>query len=184
MPGTVPSALQALIRLVLLRIERRLFSEGHTAHQRRSGSRLLFSADGITFSKECAVGQRCCSLLPSCVVVARPQWELLTFLPDYRLHPPGLGFPGNSDSKLSPCNAGDPGSTPGWGRPPGEGNGECNGEGNPLSGLDTHVALWPCANQWDTKGSDASESQEDCFTGSRSDCEASLCPSACPPSSW
>ena len=31
--------------------------------------------------------------------------------------------PGGSDSKASACNAGDPGSIPGWGRSPGEGNG-------------------------------------------------------------
>ena len=34
-----------------------------------------------------------------------------------------MGFPGGSDSKESACNAGDPGSIPGWGRYPGEGNG-------------------------------------------------------------
>ena len=41
------------------------------------------------------------------------------------------GFPGGSDGKESACNAGDPGSIPGLGRSPGEGN------GNPLqySGL-------------------------------------------------
>ena len=32
-------------------------------------------------------------------------------------------FPGGSDSKASACNAGDPGSIPGSGRSPGEGNG-------------------------------------------------------------
>ena len=32
------------------------------------------------------------------------------------------GFPGGSDSKESACNAGDPGSIPGSGRSPGEGN--------------------------------------------------------------
>ena len=37
-----------------------------------------------------------------------------------------VGFPGGSDSKVSACNAGDPGSIPGLGRSPGEGN------GNPL----------------------------------------------------
>ena len=37
-----------------------------------------------------------------------------------------LGFPGGSDGKASACNAGDPGSIPGSGRSPGEGN------GNPL----------------------------------------------------
>ena len=36
------------------------------------------------------------------------------------------GFPGGSDSKESVCNSGDPGSIPGLGRSPGEGN------GNPL----------------------------------------------------
>ena len=35
-------------------------------------------------------------------------------------------FSGGSDGKESACNAGDPGSIPGWGRSPGEGN------GNPL----------------------------------------------------
>ena len=35
-------------------------------------------------------------------------------------------FPGGSEGKASACNAGDPGSTPGSGRSPGEGN------GNPL----------------------------------------------------
>ena len=37
-----------------------------------------------------------------------------------------MGFPGGSDGKESACNAGDPGSIPGLGRSPGEGN------GNPL----------------------------------------------------
>ena len=36
------------------------------------------------------------------------------------------GFPGDSDGKVSACSAGDPGSMPGSGRSPGEGN------GNPL----------------------------------------------------
>ena len=33
-----------------------------------------------------------------------------------------VGFRGGSDSKESACNAGDPGSIPGSGRSPGEGN--------------------------------------------------------------
>ena len=33
------------------------------------------------------------------------------------------GFPGGSDGKESACNARDPGSVPGLGRSPGEGNG-------------------------------------------------------------
>ena len=36
------------------------------------------------------------------------------------------GFPGGSNSKESACNVGDPGLIPGYGRSPGEGN------GNPL----------------------------------------------------
>ena len=34
-----------------------------------------------------------------------------------------MGFPGGSVGKESTCNAGDPGSIPGSGRSPGEGNG-------------------------------------------------------------
>ena len=34
-----------------------------------------------------------------------------------------MGFPGGSDGKESGCYAGDPGSIPGLGRPPEEGNG-------------------------------------------------------------
>ena len=34
-----------------------------------------------------------------------------------------LGFPGSSAGKESACNAGDPGSIPGWGRSSGEGIG-------------------------------------------------------------
>ena len=37
-----------------------------------------------------------------------------------------IGFLGGSDSKPSACNVGEPGSIPGLGRSPGEGN------GNPL----------------------------------------------------
>ena len=39
------------------------------------------------------------------------------------------GKPGGSEGKASACNVGDPGSIPGWGRFPGEGN------GNPLQYL-------------------------------------------------
>ena len=37
-----------------------------------------------------------------------------------------MGFRGGQDGKESTCSAGDPGSIPGWGRSPREGN------GNPL----------------------------------------------------
>ena len=43
-----------------------------------------------------------------------------------------LHIPGGSDSKASACDAGDPGSVPGLGRSPGEGN------GNPLQ-RESHV---------------------------------------------
>ena len=42
------------------------------------------------------------------------------------LVPSAWGFPGGSDGKASACSVGDPGSIPGLGRSPGEGN------GNPL----------------------------------------------------
>ena len=35
-----------------------------------------------------------------------------------------LAFPGDSDGKEAAFNVGDPGSIPGWGRSPGEGNGK------------------------------------------------------------
>ena len=35
-----------------------------------------------------------------------------------------MGFSGGSDGKESACNAGDPGSTPGLGKSPGEENGK------------------------------------------------------------
>ena len=34
-----------------------------------------------------------------------------------------MSFPGGSDGKASACNVGDQSSIPGWGRSPGEGNG-------------------------------------------------------------
>ena len=46
-------------------------------------------------------------------------------------------FPGGSDGKASACDAGDPGSIPGSGRSPGEGNGKplpYSCLGNPMAG--------------------------------------------------
>ena len=45
---------------------------------------------------------------------------------DFYIFYRSMDFPGGSDSKVSVYNAGDPGSIPGLGRSPGEGN------GNPL----------------------------------------------------
>ena len=62
------------------------------------------------------------------IMVSGPitSWEIdgetMETVPDFILR----GFPGVSDGKASACNVGDPGSIPGSGRSPGEGN------GNPL----------------------------------------------------
>ena len=45
-------------------------------------------------------------------------WKRSVFTPI-----PKKGFPSGSDGKWSTCNAADPGSISGWGRSPGEGNG-------------------------------------------------------------
>ena len=66
-----------------------------------------------------------------------------------------LGFPGGSDGKESACNVGDPGSIPGSGRSPGEGN------NNPLQ----HACLekyhgWRSLagyNPWGCKESDTTQ---------------------------
>ena len=51
----------------------------------------------------------------------------LTWVYNYlKNHSFTMGFPGGSDGKVPACSAGDPGSIPGLGRSPGEGN------GNPL----------------------------------------------------
>ena len=50
-----------------------------------------------------------------------------------------LDFPDSSVGKESTCNAGDPGSIPGLGRSPGEGN-------LPDPGIDKPILLWAIAN--------------------------------------
>ena len=62
----------------------------------------------------------------------------------------GFVFPGGSDSKASACNVGDPGSIPGSGRSPGEGN------GNPLqySCLENPMDFY---SPWGPKESDMNE---------------------------
>ena len=57
-----------------------------------------------------------------------------------------MDFPGGSDSKESAHNAGDPGSVPGLGRSPGEGNGnplQYSCLGNPMDG-GAWWAIWGC----------------------------------------
>ena len=54
-----------------------------------------------------------------------PAWEIL-WTEKSEFAPQPQGFPDSSAGKESSCNAGDPGSIPGLGRSPGEGN------GNPL----------------------------------------------------
>ena len=65
------------------------------------------------------------------------------------------GFPGGSDGKVSVSRAGDPGSIPGSGRSPGEGN------GNPLqhSCLENPMdrGAWLGYSPWGHKESDRTE---------------------------
>ena len=58
-----------------------------------------------------------------------------------------MGFPGGSNSKESPCNAREPGSIPGLGRSPAEGNGnplQHSGLKNPMDKRAWHVAGQAC----------------------------------------
>ena len=62
-----------------------------------------------------------------------------------------LGFPGGSDSKASACNAGNPGSIPGSGRSPGEGNGnppQCSCLENPMDGGIWWAIVHGVAKSW------------------------------------
>ena len=56
--------------------------------------------------------------MDTCICMA----EFLCYLPE-TVKTWLMGFPSGSDSKASVCNAGDPGSIPGLGRSPEEGNG-------------------------------------------------------------
>ena len=60
-------------------------------------------------------------------------------------------FPGSSDGKVSAYNAGDPGSLPGSGRSPGEGNGtplQYSYLENPMDGGAWRVTVHGVANSW------------------------------------
>ena len=63
--------------------------------------------------------------MEECALVwgTQPEVRFSSYFPSLRHN---AGFPGGSEVKASACNAGDPGSIPGSGRSPGEGN------GNPL----------------------------------------------------
>ena len=69
----------------------------------------------------------------------------------------GEGLPCGSDDKASACNAGDPGSIPGLGRSPGEGN------GNPLqysclkNSMDCHLRSLVGDSPWSRKELDTTE---------------------------
>ena len=72
------------------------------------------------------------------------------------------GFPGGLDGKASACTVGDPGSNPGWGRSPGEGNDnplqysclensmDCSLPGSQRAGHDwaTSLSLWASDSSW------------------------------------
>ena len=58
------------------------------------------------------------------------------------------GFPGGSEVKASASNVGDPGSIPGFGRSPGEGNGnplQCSCLENPMNGIAWWAAIYGVA---------------------------------------
>ena len=60
-------------------------------------------------------------------------------------------IPGGSDGKESACNAGDPGLIPGWGRSPGEGNGnplQYSCLGNPMDRGAWWGTVHGVANSW------------------------------------
>ena len=63
------------------------------------------------------------------------------------------GFPGGSDGKQFACNAGDPGVTPGWGRYPGEGNGnslQYSCLGNPMDRGAWRATIYGATKELDT----------------------------------
>ena len=62
-----------------------------------------------------------------------------------------MDFPGGSDGKASVYNAGDPGSIPGMGRSPGEGNGtplQYSCLENPMDGGAWEAAVHGVAKSW------------------------------------
>ena len=64
-----------------------------------------------------------------------------------------MGFPGVSVVKNSPANAGDSGLIPGWGRSPGEGNGnplQYSCLGNPMDRGAWHAIVQGVAKELDT----------------------------------
>ena len=75
------------------------------------------------------VGEHASCLLPPALSRAEPHFADLGSCPSTaKFNTQGIGvslrgFPGDSDTKESACNVGDPGSIPGSGRSPGEGNG-------------------------------------------------------------
>ena len=62
-----------------------------------------------------------------------------------------MGFPGGSEVKASACNVGDPGSIPGSGRSPGEGNGnplQYSYLENPMDGRAWKTTVHGVAKSW------------------------------------
>ena len=62
-----------------------------------------------------------------------------------------MGFPGGSNGKESACIAGDPGSIPGSGRVPGEGNGnplQYSCLENPMDREVWEAAVYEVAKSW------------------------------------
>ena len=82
----------------------------------------------LTFSHQTTNAEDVSSPVPVCMLLT-VFFALLHPFSSHGVHNFGLfyqvilGFPGGSDGKESPCNAGDLGSLPGWGRSPGGGHG-------------------------------------------------------------
>ena len=77
--------------------------------------------------------------------------QIISFMAPF----PIIYFPGGSDGKQSAFYAGDPGSTPGSGRSPGEGNDnplQYSCLENPMDGR-----TWQATVQWGPKESDMTE---------------------------
>ena len=95
---------------------------------------LIKASVGCFFSSEQVVAEETVFLRSYCRSCTSPYLSYLMLLTtlcqlcftEIRTSGLSVGFPGGVEGKESACNAGDPGSVPGLGRFPGEGN------GNPL----------------------------------------------------
>ena len=92
----------------------------------KGGNNIQWRKDNL-FNKWGNWSTTCKRTVILCVITAVTNKKFYLILPNFNFRKIlGIFFPGGSEVKASACNAGDPGSIPGSGRSPGEGN------GNPL----------------------------------------------------